>query len=98
MKISKKDWIFIVVIAAVVITFLAISGPEKTKKVPYDDNHRSFYELAKGGLKGQKEADLGCPRCHNETGGIPFPAKHPIKPSAGPMSSHLCHKYDKSRF
>ncbi len=98
MKISKKDWIFIAVIAAVGVIFLVISGPEKTRKVPYDDNHRSFYEMAKGGLKGQKEADLGCPRCHNETGGIPFPAKHPVKPSAGPMSCHLCHKYDKSRF
>ncbi len=99
MKISKKDWIFIAIIAAVAITFVVISGPEKTKKVPYDDNHKGFYELAaKGGLQGQKEADLSCPRCHNETGGIPFPAKHPVKPSAGPMSCHLCHKYDKSRF
>ena len=99
MKISKKDWIFIAAVGAVIAVVLVISGPEKTTKVPYDDNHRSFYELAaKDGLKGQKEADLGCPRCHNETGGIPFPAKHPVKPSAGPMSCHLCHKYDKSRF
>ncbi len=99
MKIGKKDWLFIVILGVVIATFLLISGPEKTKKVPYDDKHQPFYALAaKGGLQGQKEADLSCPQCHNETGGIPFPAKHPVKPSAGPMSCHLCHKYDKSRF
>ncbi len=99
MAIGKKDWIFIAIIGVVLAIFIAISGEEKTRKVPYNDNHKSFYEMAaKGGLQGQKEADLGCPRCHNETGGIPFPAKHPVKPSAGPMSCHLCHKYDKSRF
>ncbi len=53
---------------------------------------------AKEELKGQKAADLGCPQCHNETGGVPFPPKHPVKPSGGPMSCHLCHKYDKSKF
>jgi hypothetical protein len=99
MKIGKKDWIFIAMIALVLIIFYAISGKEKTTKVPFNDKHMVFYEkAAKDGLKGQKEADLGCPQCHNEAGGIPFPAKHPVKPSAGPMSCHLCHKYDKSRF
>ena len=99
MKISRNDWIFIALIVAVVAVFVAISGKEKTKKVPYNDNHRSFYDMAaRDGLKGQKAADLGCPKCHNEQGGIPFPAKHPVKPSGGPMSCHLCHKYDKSRF
>ena len=99
MKIKKSDWFFIVIGAAVLIVFIVISGPEKTKKVPYNDKHLSFYEMAaRDGLKGQKAADTGCPKCHNEEGGIPFPAKHPVKPSAGPMSCHLCHKYDKSRF
>jgi cytochrome c5 len=99
MKISKNDWLFIALIVAVLAVFVAISGKEKTKKVPFNDNHRSFYAMAANdGLKGQKAADQGCPKCHNEKGGIPFPAKHPVKPSAGPMSCHLCHKYDKSRF
>lgn len=77
--------------------FIAISGTEKTKKVPFDDTHKVFYQKAENGLPGQKEADLGCPKCHNMDGGIPFPPKHPVKPSAGPMSCHLCHKYDKSK-
>ena len=99
MKIGKKDWLFIGGIVIVLVIFIVISGEEKTKKVPYDDKHQGFYELAaKDGLKGQKTADLGCPQCHNETGGVPFPPKHPVKPSGGPMSCHLCHKYDKSKF
>jgi hypothetical protein len=98
MKISKKDWAFIAFVCIVLAIFVAITGEEKTTKVPFDDNHKAFYEKAKTGLPGQKEADLGCPRCHNEQGGIPFPPKHPLKPSAGPMSCHLCHKYDKTKF
>ena len=99
MKIGKKDWLFIGGIVIVLVIFIAISGEEKTKKVPFDDKHQGFYEMAaKDGLKGLKTADLGCPQCHNETGGVPFPPKHPVKPSGGPMSCHLCHKYDKSKF
>lgn len=98
MSITKKDWLFIAVIGIVLAIAITFTGKEKTKKVPYDDAHRGFYDLAAQGLKGQKEADLACPQCHNETGGVPFPAKHPVKPAAGPMSCHLCHKYDKSRF
>lgn len=98
MKISRKDWIFIAIIVAILAIFYAISGKEKTKKVPYDEKHAGFYtKVSQAGLKGQKEADLACPQCHNETGGIPFPPKHPVKPAAGPMSCHLCHKYDKTR-
>jgi hypothetical protein len=98
MKIGKKDWIFIAVIVVVLAIFYAISGEEKTKKVPYNDTHRPFYDkVVQSGLKGQKEADMSCPQCHNEQGGIPFPPKHPVKPAAGPMSCHLCHKYDKAR-
>ena len=98
MKIGKKDWMFVGAIVIVLAIFYAISGEEKTRKVPFDDKHRGFYDMAaRDGLKGQKQADLGCPQCHNEAGGVPFPPMHPVKPSAGPMSCHLCHKYDKSR-
>ncbi len=98
MKITKKDWAFIALVVVVLAIFIVISGREKTKKVPFDDTHKVFYQKAENGLPGQKEADLGCPQCHNnEQGGIPFPAKHPVKPSAGPMSCHLCHKYDRSK-
>jgi hypothetical protein len=95
MQISKKDWIFIAGIAAVAITFFAISGEEKTKRVPLDDTHKPFYEIVK--QTGSKmEADKGCPTCHNEQGGIPFPPKHPVKPKDGPMRCLFCHKLQQA--
>lgn len=90
MKIGKKDWIFIVIVAAIFIGFYLISGEEKTTKVPMDETHRPSYEVAKA--SGKMEADKGCPACHNEQGGIPFPPKHPVKPKDGPMRCLFCHK------
>jgi hypothetical protein len=73
------------------IIFYVISGEEKTKRVPYDDKHMAAYELMqKTGSK--MEVDKGCPTCHNEQGGVPFPAKHPIKPKDGIMRCLFCHK------
>ncbi|ACM19719.1 cytochrome c, 2 heme-binding sites [Geotalea daltonii FRC-32] len=95
MKIGKKDWLFIGLIGIVAIIFIAISGEEKTKKVPLDDTHKPFYEIvAKTGSK--MEADKGCPACHNEQGGISFPPKHPVKPKDGPMRCLFCHKLQKA--
>lgn len=94
MKIDRKDWIFIAIIVAVLVLFYAISGEEKTRKVPYDDSHKPFYEIVN--RTGSKmEADKGCPACHNEQGGVPFPAKHPVKPKDGPMRCLFCHKLKK---
>ncbi len=93
MKIGKKDWIFIVVIVAVLAIFYAISGEEKTKKVPYDDTHRQFYEMSQAG-KTKKDIDPLCAGCHDGVK-IAFPAKHPAKPGAGPMRCLFCHKFKK---
>jgi hypothetical protein len=91
MKIRRNDWLFIALFGVVLIVFLVISGPVKTKQVPYDDKHSQFYDIVK--QTGSKmEADKGCPACHNEQGGIPFPAKHPVKPKDGPMRCLFCHK------
>ena len=38
------------------------------------------------------DVDKTCPACHFEPGGIPFPAKHPVKPQGGPMRCLFCHK------
>jgi len=96
MKVRKQDWIFIIIAFAVLGIFLAISGEEKTKKVPLNETHKPFNELVKQkGKAGKKEADLACPQCHNEKGGIPFPAGHPVKPKDGPMGCHLCHKFQQ---
>ena len=94
MKIMKSDWFFILLGSVVLILFIVISGPEKTKKVPYNDKHKVFYNMVK--QSGSKmEADKECPACHNEKGGIPFPAKHPVKPTGGPMRCLFCHKLEK---
>jgi hypothetical protein len=91
MRISKKDWIFIAIVAAVFITFYVISGEEKTKRVPFDENHKASYEIFK--KTGSKmETDKGCPACHFEPGGVKFPPKHPVKPKEGPMRCLFCHK------
>lgn len=98
MKIAKKDWFFIALIVAVVGGFYAISGKVTTKQVPNNEQHKQFYAMvAAGGLDGMKAADKHCPECHNENGGIPFPANHPVKPKDGPMSCHLCHKYQAAK-
>ncbi len=91
MTIGKKDCIFILTLVAVLGIFWAISGKERTHKVPYDDKHQQFYELFK--QTGSKmDLDKGCPTCHNEQGGVPFPARHPLKPKDGPMRCTFCHK------
>ena len=94
MKIVKKDWIFISLAGIVLIIFVLISGKEKTTKVPLDDKHKPFYEIVKA-TGSKMEADKGCPACHFEPGGVPFPAKHPLKPKDGPMRCLFCHKLQK---
>ena len=91
MRISNKDWIFLAVVAAVVIIFFAISGKEKTKTVPVDAAHAPSYELFKR-TQSKMEVDKGCPACHYDQGGIPFPPNHPVKPKGGPMRCLFCHK------
>jgi hypothetical protein len=94
MKIKRGDWLFLLLGALVLTIFFLISGPEKTKKVPYDDRHRVFYDIVnKSG--GRMEAEKGCPACHNEKGGVPFPARHPVKPPGGTMRCLFCHKLKK---
>ncbi|MBI1922165.1 MAG: cytochrome C [Geobacter sp.] len=93
MKFGKKDWIFVVLILAVLGIFYAISGEEKTKKVPLDDTHRQFYDMLKAGKK-KIEVDPLCIQCHDGVK-IPFPANHPVKPEGGPMRCLFCHKTHK---
>lgn len=96
MRIGKKDWIFIAIIAVVFGVFYLISGEEKTKRVPLDDTHKPSYELFKK-TQSKMEADKGCPACHfNGPGGIAFPPKHPVKPEGGPMRCLFCHKLKKA--
>ena len=92
MKINKRDWFFIGLIVAVVGTFFAISGTEKTKTVPFDDNHRIAYEAANRNAPGpdasifkrafykpdKKAAEVYCDPCHKAKG-VVYPPNHPPK-------------------
>ena len=91
MRIGRKDWLFVAIFVVVLAVFFVISGPVKTKKVPYDDKHKQFYDIVRH-TGNKMEADKGCPACHNDQGGIPFPASHPVKPKDGPMRCLFCHK------
>lgn len=93
MKIGKRDWIFVGIVAAVLIAFIAISGPEKTKKLPLDATHQQFNDMLKAGKK-KSEVDPLCEACHDGVK-IKFPADHPAKPGGAPMRCLFCHKSHK---
>ncbi|MBP1752750.1 MAG: dhc2 [Geobacteraceae bacterium] len=89
MRLSRKDWLFLALMGAVLLIFILISGEEKTVKVPPDEIHRSFYEtLEKTGSK--REAEKGCETCHNESS-MPFPKDHPPK-----HRCLFCHKMQQA--
>jgi len=91
-NIGKRDWIFVAVVAAVLLVFFLISGPEKTKKLPHNQNHQQFHEMLKAGKK-KNEVDPLCESCHDGVK-IRFPEKHPAKPGGAPMRCLFCHKYN----
>lgn len=92
MNIGKRDWIFVAVVAAVLIGFFLISGPEKTKKLPHDQTHQQFHDMLKAGKK-KNEVDPLCESCHDGVK-IRFPENHPAKPGGAPMRCLFCHKYN----
>ncbi len=77
MRITGKDWLFITLIGVVLLLIVAVSGKERTSKVPYDSAHLPFYEIMKK-TGSKKEAEKGCEACHNEKA-ILFPKRHPRK-------------------
>lgn len=93
MKIGKRDWIFIAVVAAVLLVFYVISGEEKTKKMPKDADHQQFYDMLNAGKK-KIDVDPLCESCHDGVK-IKFPEKHPAKPGKAPMRCLFCHKQQK---
>jgi hypothetical protein len=100
MKLDKRDMWFVGVVVVVLGIFIAISGKEKTKIVPYNADHRVAYEAAykkapaadasifkRAFFKPDKKAaEVFCEPCHQERG-IKFPPNHPPK-----NRCLLCHK------
>lgn len=63
--------------------FLWNAPPETTKRLPHDETHISFHQMAK------KEAEKYCAECHNPDGKAPLPEGHPPK-----YRCLFCHKKD----
>jgi hypothetical protein len=92
MKIEKRDWFFIILVAAVLLMFIAISGKETTKPVPHDATHKSVYDEAYKNAPGpeaslfkktffkpaKKDAEKLCEPCHDAQG-VKLPPNHPPK-------------------
>jgi len=85
MKVRRRDWLTIVVVAAALIVLIMSTVREKPKHVPADDKHRPFYGSMKKG-DDRIQTENKCLTCHNpET--IPLPKKHPPKEQC-----LICHK------
>lgn len=84
--IKKRDLIMIG-LAVVILAFLWQAPPESTSRVPDDEIHHPYYELAN--KEGKKAAEKFCADCHNEND-IPFSEDHPSK-----ARCLFCHKLEK---
>jgi len=84
--IKKRDLILIG-LAVIILAFLWQAPPESTSRVPDDETHRPYYELASE--EGKKAAEKFCADCHNEND-IPFSDEHP-----GKARCLFCHKLQK---
>ena len=103
MKIEKRDWLFIVLVVAVLAIFIAISGKEKTKPVPNNATHKQVYEIAYKNAPAadaslfkkaffrptKKDAEKLCEPCHTQNN-IKLPPNHPPK-----HRCLFCHKLVK---
>ena len=77
MRITGRDWSFIVIAGVIFAILMMNAGKEKPKKIPGDKRHRALVEwVAKGG--GREEAEKVCATCHNPRV-TPLPPKHPPK-------------------
>ena len=86
---KKKAWIFnllFILVSVGIVLFLLNAPPETTAKIPYDDNHKSFFSM------GKKEAESHCEECHSQKGGMPLPKEHPPK-----YRCLFCHKKSEVR-
>ncbi len=90
MKVTKREWLTIAVVAAVIAALIISTSREKAKRVPADEKHRAFYEAI---AKGQEriEVERGCITCHSAQA-IPLPKEHPPKEQC-----LICHKLSRTK-
>lgn len=83
-KNSRQNALHILfILAAAALLFILFRAPEETTaKLPHDETHEPFYQIA-----SKKEAEKGCTACHSESGVAPLSADHPPK-----YRCLFCHK------
>ena len=86
-SLKKRD-LALLGIAIVILAFLWQAPPESTSRVPYDDTHRTYYDMVQS--DGKKAAEKHCEECHNDQG-VPFPEGHPPK-----SRCLFCHKMEQN--
>jgi len=82
---KKKLWLMngvFVVICVAILIFLFNAPEETTSPLPKDDIHSRFYDI-----KGKKEAEKFCAKCHDIGKDAPLPEDHPPK-----YRCLFCHK------
>jgi len=85
MKVTRKDWIFVAVIAALLGALFVSTGKAKVKNVPFDERHSRFYTAMHAG-GARMELEKGCAACHGSASS-PLSKGHPPKEHC-----LLCHK------
>ncbi len=85
--LKKRDFLLIG-IAILILAFLLQAPPESTSRVPFDDDHKQYYDIVK--KQGKKAAEKFCEECHNPDT-VPFPEGHPAK-----YRCLFCHKMQPS--
>ncbi len=72
-----------IIICGGLLLFLWNAPEETTTRLPHDEIHQHFHEMAK------KEAEKSCEKCHSPEGEAPLPDGHPPK-----YRCLFCHKKD----
>ena len=84
--IKKRD-LALLAVGVIILAFLWQAPPESTSRVPYDETHQEFYDIARD--EGKKAAEKFCEECHNPDN-VPFPEGHPAK-----YRCLFCHKLER---
>jgi hypothetical protein len=84
-KLTRRDGLFALVIAAIIGVLVVTGRKEKAKMIPRDKNHLFFYErMDKGAVRTDMESM--CRTCHN-VNAVTLPLNHPPKEQC-----LLCHR------
>lgn len=90
MQISKRDWIFIAAIIALLGFLLTRSGNEKAGHIPNNDTHLQFYQTIHSS-GNREDVEKRCTSCHSAST-MPLSPHHPPK-----QQCLLCHTLSKAK-